>query len=187
MITTGPRRVLSLAFLLLTAGLTSCEPDPPRPVEEILPTEVEPPEENEVRVIICASGDWQQHVKDSVKHEKLDKDPTVCAVVVGNIVIGDLYMTEKKEGKVAANKAIYKALAKQAAENYKIIPSKKGGVEDMSQRPTVILDADSAVPYEHIIGAVNAIKKAGVDDIEFVGNPRLDAYYGSDQKGKLKK
>ena len=53
--------------------------------------------------------------------------------------------------------------------------------------PPIILDADSEVPYEHIIGAVNAIKAAGIDNIEFVGNPRFDAYYGSGSKDQFKK
>ena len=58
---------------------------------------------------------------------------------------------------------------------------------DPTKRPPVILDADSEVPYEHIIGAVNACKEMDIHNIEFVGNPRHDKYYGSGQKGQFKR
>ena len=41
----------------------------------------------------------------------------------------------------------------------------------------MILDADPEVPYEHIIGIVDACKAVRIDAVEFVANARLEKYY----------
>jgi hypothetical protein len=44
---------------------------------------------------------------------------------------------------------------------------------------------DGAVPYEHIIGVINALKELGIQNVEFVGNARHERYYGSGQEGQF--
>ena len=55
----------------------------------------------------------------------------------------------------------------------------------MSSKIPVILDMDGAVPYEHIIGVINALKELGIQNVEFVGNARHERYYGSGQEGQF--
>jgi biopolymer transport protein ExbD len=149
----------------------------------LAPTHVLQPELQEVRIVICAGGDTRTHLHDKGKHEKSDKDNNVCKILVEKIEIGDVYKTETNAGKVGANKALYLALGQKTQELYQTIPSSR----DATKKSPVILDADSETPYEHIIGAVNACKAVGIDNVEFVGNPRHDKYYGSFQKGQFQK
>jgi biopolymer transport protein ExbD len=149
----------------------------------LAPTHVLQPELQEVRIVICAGGDTRMHLHDKGKHEKGDKDPNVCKIMVEKIEIGEVYKTELNAGKMAANRAVYMALGAKCKELYETIPSSR----DAARKSPVILDADSEVPYEHIIGAVNACKGHGIDNVEFVGNPRHDKYYGSMQKGQFER
>ena len=153
----------------------------------LAPTNVLQPELQEVRIVICAGGDTRTHKQDKGKHEKQDKPNDECTIMVEQVEIGKVYKTEKQPGKGAANRALYLELGKRTAELYQATPSSKGGRDDATKRPPVILDADSETPYEHIIGAVNACKNVGIDNVEFVGNPRHDKYYGSFQKGQFEK
>ncbi len=153
----------------------------------LAPTHVLQPELQEVRVVVCAGGDTRMHLHDKGKHEKADKPNDVCKIMVEKIEIGEVFRTDKHPGKVASNKGVYTALGQKTQELYQTIPSSRGGRDDMSRRPPVILDADSETPYEHIIGVVNACKSVGIDNVEFVGNPRHDKYYGSYQKGQFQK
>ena len=125
--------------------------------------------------------------KDKGTHEKQEKPNEECTIMVEQVEIGKVYRTDKQAGKAAANRAMYIELGKRTAELYQATPSSKGGRDDATKRPPVILDADSETPYEHIIGAVNACKNVGIDNVEFVGNPRHDKYYGSFQKGQFEK
>jgi hypothetical protein len=145
------------------------------------------PELQEVRIVVCAGGDTRMHLHDKGRHEKADKPNDVCKILVEKIEIGEVYRTDKNPGKGASNKAIYASLGAKTQELYQTIPSNRGGVNDPTRRPPVILDADSEAPYEHIIGVVNACKSVGIDNVEFVGNPRHDKYYGSYQKGQFQK
>lgn len=149
----------------------------------LAPTHQLQPELQEVRIVICAGGDTRTHLQDKGRHEKADKPNDVCKVLVEKIEVGDVYKTETNPGKAAQNKAIYQALGQKTAELYQSVPSSRGE----GKKPPVILDADSEVPYEHIIGAVNACKAVGIDNVEFVGNPRHDKYYGSYQKGQFQR
>ncbi len=99
------------------------------------------------------------------------------------IEIGRAYATELFPGKAAANKRVYRALGAKARELHDVTPSYR----DPAKRAPVILDADSEVPYEHVIGAVNACRECGIGDIEFAANPRFDKYYGSFQKGRFER
>ena len=149
----------------------------------LAPTHVLQPELQEIRIVLCAGGDTRMHLHDKGRHEKADKDPNVCKVQVEKIEIGDVYMTEKNAGKGASNKGIYMSLGQKTKELQDAQPSTK----DSAKRAPVILDADSETPYEHVIGAVNACKHFGIDNIEFVGNPRHERYYGSYQKGQFQR
>ena len=146
----------------------------------LAPSHVLQPELQEVRIVICAGGDTRMHKHDKGKHEKADKNNEICKIMVENHEIGEAYLTEK-HGKGAHNKSIYAALAAKVKELVDAQPSTK----DATKKAPVILDADSEVPYEHIIGAVDSCKSLGIDNVEFVGNPRHDKYYGSGQKGQF--
>ncbi len=153
----------------------------------LAPSPVLQPELKEVRIVICG-GDIRMHTHDKGRHEKDDKRSDECRVKVEEHEIGTVYSSELPGGgsksdtaKLARNKEIYKQLGLKTRELYNIIPSSR----DAAKRPPVILDADSETPYEHIIGAVNACKEQGIENVEFVGNPRLDKYYGSYQKGQF--
>ena len=148
----------------------------------LAPSHVLQPELQEVRIVICAGGDTRMHKHDKGKHEKADKNNEICKVMVENHEIGELYLTEK-HGKAAHNKTIYATLAAKVKELVDAQPSTK----DATKKAPVILDADSEVPYEHIIGAVDSCKHLDIDNVEFVGNPRHDKYYGSGQKGQFER
>jgi biopolymer transport protein ExbD len=149
----------------------------------LAPSHVLQPELQEVRIVLCAEGDTRMHLHDKGKHEKIDKKPDICKAMVEKIDIGELYMTEKTAGKMASNKAIYQDVAQKTKSLMDAQPSAK----DPTKKAPVILDADSETPYEHIIGVVDACKVLGIDNVEFVGNPRHDKYYGSMQKGQFER
>ncbi len=135
----------------------------------------------EVRVVLCAGGDVATHVSNKGKHEAIDKPADVCRVMVERIEIGDVCKTETQPGKAAQNKAVYAALGAKVREIYASLPVVEG-------RPApVIIDADSEVPYEHVIGAVNALKAVDIHAVEFAANPRHDRYYGSFEPGQFKR
>ena len=82
--------------------------------------------------------------------------------------IGELGSTEKTPSTGTSNKAFYAAAAAKAR-----------GLMDVlaPARVDVILDADGATAYEHVIGIIDACKAERINDIEFVGNPKFDRYY----------
>lgn len=154
----------------------------------------------EVRIVLCvADGDEKErerHLTDKGRHEAnleleeqadlgrtAEEKPAhlilndVCVASVDKNAIGPLYKSwvckeekHREETKLdaqrrqAENKERYKAIAAQAKKQYDLIPADK--------EAPVILDADSAVPYEHIVGIVDACKEAGIENVEFVSNPR---------------
>ena len=136
---------------------------------------------DELRIVLCAGGDWRTHLHDKGRHEKADKDGTACRALVEQVEIGDLFKTERQPGKAGANRAVYRALGSKAAELHSSLP--RTGTLPVP----IIIDADSEVPYEHIIGVVNACKEARLDAVEFVANPRHDRYYGSYEKGQFQR
>ena len=94
-------------------------------------------------------------------------------------MIGEVFITERHPDRTSANKAVYRAMGAMARDLHALTPTDSRG------RPVpVILDADSEVPYEHVIGAVNALKENRIENIEFAGNPRFSRYYGSLQEGQ---
>ena len=149
----------------------------------LAPTHVLQPELQEVRIVVCAGGDTRMHLQDKGRHEKEDKVNDICRILVEKVEIGEVYKTEKFGDKKSHNRAIYRSLGEKAKEMYDMTPSTK----DPAKRSPIILDADSETPYEHIIGVVNACKEKGLDNVEFVGNPRHDKYYGSGTKGQFER
>ncbi len=140
-----------------------------------------PEVQEELRIVLCAGSDWRTHLHDKGKHERVDKDGSVCRGLVEQLEIGDLFKTESQPGKSGANRAVYRALGTKAAELHASLP-RTGPLP-----APVIIDADSEVPYEHIIGVLNACKEAKLDRVEFVANPRHDRYYGSYEKGQFQR
>jgi biopolymer transport protein ExbD len=168
--------MLSMHFKEVEGKLISQMPKDKGPRPEIAPVDL-----REIRVVLCAGGDVRTHLTDKGKHERADKPADVCRVMVERIEIGDVYKSETQPGKAAGNKAVYQALGAKVKELYALVPVVPG-------RPApVIIDADSEVPYEHVIGAVNAIKDVEIHAIEFTANPRHDRYYGSFQKGQFQR
>ena len=133
------------------------------------------PELEEARIFICADqgAQIQLHRNNKGKHEEEKKNGEVCAAFFEKVDMGRLYMTEKFPEKAQANRNIYIEISKRVKEMTP--PSSK----DSTKKAPVILDADSEVPFEHIIGVLNACKEQGIDNVEFVGNPRFQKLAGS--------
>jgi len=141
------------------------------------------PPDLDVRIHVCAGGDLRAHVADKGAHEKAIKDPAVCRTRVENIDFPDLHQTSRDESKRATNRAVYRDLAKRAKELHDMTPS----MRDPSKRARVVIDACSEVPYEHLVGLVNALLEAGLTDAEFAANPRFGTTYGSDARDPFKR
>jgi biopolymer transport protein ExbD len=131
---------------------------------------------SEIRIVVCADsrrecGGVERHLTDKGAHEirSIRKDATVCEVVVEQVPIGSV----RKSGGAAARET-FRTAARKARELRDATPSSR----NPEKRAPVILDADSEVPYEHIIGIVDACTAAGILDLEFVGNARFDKYFG---------
>ncbi len=140
----------------------------------------EEPELAEVRIYICAEGDIRDHMGHKKgAHEQVEKKNEKCLVWVDKNEIDWLFKTEDKEGKAGHNQGVYQRLAAMTAEIVGRTPS----TQDASKLAPVILDADSEVPYEHIIGAVNACKEVDINNVEFVGNSKFNKYFGKGLTG----
>ena len=126
-----------------------------------------PPRE-EVRIAVCAGGSLDQHLGNRGRHDQEKKDGSACRVFVEKHAIGELASTELAPGRGTSNKAVYRAAGEKL----------RGLLDALGQaKIAVILDADPEVPYEHIIGIVDACKASRIDTVEFVGNARLEKYY----------
>jgi biopolymer transport protein ExbD len=118
---------------------------------------------DEVRIVVCAGGDLAGHHRDKGLHEKSAKDGARCLVQVERSDVGELARSEDRPGALPANRAVYRAAAERTRELL-------GSAPQGSRR--VVLDADSEVAYEHVIGLVDALKTVRIDGVEFVANPR---------------
>ena len=137
----------------------------------------------------------QENLKDtkSKRHPSHIIINDVCTARVAQNPVGKLYKTwvcksghvEDKslsaQKRLNANVEMYGKIAAKAKELYDATPSSR----DPKKRAPVILDMDSAIPYEHIIGVINALKGLGIHNIEFVANSRMSRYYGSGQAGQF--
>ncbi len=146
----------------------------------LMSTAVDNPELEEVRIYICAGGDIRNHFGHKKgAHEKTKKRNEKCLVYVDKNEIDWLFKTEDKEGKAAHNQGVYQRLAAMTAE----IQGRTPSTQDASKLAPVILDADSEVPYEHIIGAVNACAAVDINNVEFVGNSKFKKYFSKGLTG----
>jgi hypothetical protein len=145
------------------------------------PSDVTNPETNEVRILFCADGSangLKKHFEDKGNHDT-EKNPNLKSDETHIVVEGQFFGAAKKSEKlgedaVAKNQKIYDAAANHAATLYNNLPSSS----DPTKKAPVKLDPDSEVPYEHVIGILNALKRKNIDNIEFVANPRLLRYFG---------
>ena len=81
--------------------------------------------------------------------------------------IGTVRKTAETADAVKANRKTYIETARRAGEIREMVGRTSGADET-----ALILDADSEVPYEHVIGVVNALKEEGIHNVEFAANPR---------------
>jgi biopolymer transport protein ExbD len=142
----------------------------------------EAPRLDDLRVFVCAGGNLDEHRTDKGRHERIEKPSDACQVQVEGYLLGEVWKTDVHPGKASGNKGVYRAAAARLRELHdRLAPQQKNG------KLRVVLDADSEVPYEHVIGLVNACKEVKVDDIEFTANPRHDRYYGSFETGQFQR
>ena len=144
------------------------------------PSDVTNPETEEVRIMFCADGSeigLRKHFADKGSHDTEENTSLTREEItlrVEGVTIGRCKMTKSFPDAVAANSTLYDQAADHAYQIYKSLPSSS----DPKNKAPVKLDPDSEVPYEHIIGVLNALKRHGIVNIEFVGNPRLTRYFG---------
>ncbi|MHC4605689.1 MAG: ExbD/TolR family protein [Planctomycetota bacterium] len=138
---------------------------------------------NDVRIFLCTEPSAiREHMNNKGRHEQRRKDGSVCTAFVELTELGALHKTERRPAMRAPNRRLYRLIGEKTREIWEITPD----YWDENRRPPVILDADSEVPYEHVIGVLNACKEAGVPELEFVGNPRFGEFYGSGEKSQFK-
>ncbi|MBI2898928.1 MAG: biopolymer transporter ExbD [Planctomycetes bacterium] len=142
----------------------------------------------EVRIFLCCSdrdpgahGAGPRHEADLLREEQSDLARTggcpagrhlvlndVCIALVERNPAARLYRTRA----CAAHREEASLLpAARAAENrrrYREVAASARGLRDrISPPPAVVIETDRAVPYEHVLGVVNALKEAGIEGIEF--------------------
>ena len=104
-------------------------------------------------------------------HEAGTKDGGSCALLVEQVDLGRLDATALRPDRAGANRALYIA----AAARTRAILDTLGGAPI-----PVILDSDGEVPYEHVLGVVNALQELAIRRIEFAASPRLGSYHRAD-------
>jgi biopolymer transport protein ExbD len=132
-----------------------------------VPSSPPAPDLAKIRIIFCAGVDPAAHLADRKAHDAGgSKDGRVCTVAVETGEIGVLRSSRPGEDRSAENRRVCRAAAQRARDILASAPSALG-------RPTpVVLDADREVPYEHVIGMVDACKEAGIDNIEFTASTK---------------
>jgi biopolymer transport protein ExbD len=159
--------MLSMHFKEVEGRLLSTLPKKSGLESSLAPVRLE-----EVRIVLCAGGDARTHLTDKGRHEAAAKDGRVCRAAVEKVDIGELRRTEDAADAREGNRAVYRAAARRARELVEALRT------DRSKPAPVILDGDSEVAYEHVLGIVNACREAGIANVEFVGNPRFARYFG---------
>ena len=127
---------------------------------------------DEVRIIICAGGDSEVHRTNKGRHMKVDKDGTECMILVERHEMGRVHRTAEASGAAATNLETYRTTGIRARDILEVLKK----TAQPGKKPVLILDADSEVPYEHVIGVVNGLKEAGINNIEFAANPKFMKY-----------
>jgi hypothetical protein len=131
------------------------------------PSPVPAPELREVRLVLCGGEDADLHVTDKGAHLRTGRTGMQTRLWVERTEIGVLRRTEAAPDSAAANRALLKAAATAAKGVLDLLPPDRLG-----RQAPVVLDADPEVPYEHVLGAVDACKALGLGRIEFVADPR---------------
>jgi biopolymer transport protein ExbD len=140
-----------------------------------------PPEIHEVRIFLCADPKYiHEHMNDKARHERKKKNRGKCGAFVERTEIGTLYLSDMFPAKQGRNRRIYHLIAEKVTELVNLTPDYWG------RTPPVVFDADSEVPYEHVMGVLNACREIGVENLQFVGNPRFGEFYGSGEKSQFR-
>jgi biopolymer transport protein ExbD len=152
------------------------------------PSDVTNPEINEVKIIFCADGSetgLKKHFENKGAHDhesnkNLSRQRTTLMVERQSIGVVTLSAVGKSSdpAKIRENQKFYDMTAEQAARLYESLSSSS----DPTKKAPVKIDPDSEVPFEHVLGVVNALKKRKVDNLEYEGNPRLTRYFGDELK-----
>ncbi|MBI2932471.1 MAG: biopolymer transporter ExbD [Planctomycetes bacterium] len=106
---------------------------------------------DEIRITVCA-GEARDHGADRRAHESRARNDTRCRLIVENVDIAVL-----EPGNARTH---YRAAARRARD-----------MAALSANPRFIIDADGRVPYEHVLGLVNALKELRIESIEFAADP----------------
>ncbi|MBI2900134.1 MAG: hypothetical protein HYY17_08105 [Planctomycetes bacterium] len=105
---------------------------------------------------VCSA--WVQKAETGTLHKTW-----VCAEA-SHLRVPDLGEEKRAEG----NRSRYRDIAAKTKE----ISDKTRSTVDPSKRAPIILDADGAVAWEHVVGVVDALAGAGIEEVQLVGNPR---------------
>jgi hypothetical protein len=118
----------------------------PREVEgRLLSAPPVPPSRQSIEILLCAGGDLQAHRDTPEAHSAARKTGDRCILLVEKIEIGPLVRE--------ADPALYRSAAAKAQEFLRRSPSGSG----------LVLDVDPEVPFVHITGVVDALKRLGLD------------------------
>ena len=167
--------MLTIQFKQEEGNLVSLLPKDKGPANTVVDPNLE-----EIRIGICADsiqrrldrhlGVKEEHQQDVARLKAAD--PTlgdVCRVWLdqhyreGGV---ELFRTERYPAKASQNRRTMDELAAQVTELHRRLPKVR-----------IIIDADGLVPWEMPFGMLNALRKRGINDVEWAGNPRLDRYY----------
>lgn len=124
---------------------------------------------DEVRVYLCAGSDIKRHREDRSAHEAQPQDGRATAFYVESERIAVLPRTEDDAAAAGANQKAYAAAADRVANLLRALPDDA----------VVKIDADSGVPYEHVLGALNALQRLRLNrSVDFAANPKLATAIG---------
>ncbi len=121
----------------------------------------------EVRVVLCAGDSADEHLTDKARHLKTVRNAALTRLLVERMAIGELRPTATTPAAAAGNKALLREAAARVQALVAGLPA-----DPLGRTPPVILDADPEVPYEHVLGLVNACREKGLEKVEFVADPR---------------
>ena len=160
--------MLTLQFKEVEGKLMSVLPKDKGPIDTPAPTPIIP----EVRVIVCAGGDPEIHRTNKGRHVDTPKDGASCLILVERHDMGRVSKTADDPGATDSNRDTYRVSGVRAAEIMELLKQ----TASPGHKPVLILDTDSEVPYEHVIGLINGLKEEGIQNIEFVANPKFMKY-----------
>lgn len=160
---------LLLIFFLLTMKFTDLEGK----LVTHLPRDKGPnsgpaPVPEEVRIYLCAEtspSGIRCHREDKGRHDS-PQNPRLDGAEVEIHVERRLMGLARRDPDVPPH-ALYDSTARTAARMRSALAL------DLDPAP-ILIDADSEVPFDHVIGILNALKRHGIHHVEFTANPRLN-------------